>query len=366
MTGPRRRLLAGVVIVFMILLVVVLCRNKARYLIFDSDQRWVSSGSTQDAADFRDWPLHFAYSGDLAMLVTDTDLEIALDASIPRWDPPTVPTMLHALRLWGVDARFAVPPGAPQITGDCCAFRRVLLDNDSCVRTVRTFEVFWFDTQYGIRPLTFPDPVRKAENAEAHSDQLLQVLAECNLPASEPVRTLSGRAGTIADILRDSTARFTLAQELEFTTIAYSRWLPPNNQWRNRFGESFSLENLADALVGVELGKGACQGCHVPFALTNLLLASEQHPQIISDRSRRSVAARLSDISLALESTELPNGGWDKRWSGHYVEKPDNVFFEFKPHFDKISVTGHQLEWIAIAPPAVRPSRAVIARAVRA
>jgi hypothetical protein len=40
-------------------------------------------------------------------IVTDEQLFIALSASLPLWHPPSVPSLVHELKLWGKDCVFA-------------------------------------------------------------------------------------------------------------------------------------------------------------------------------------------------------------------------------------------------------------------
>ena len=316
-------------------------------------------------AKIRDLPLRLAVRNDLKEIVSDRELRLVLETAVPRWDPPTVPIMLHALRLWGTEAWFPMPLQTPEFIGDCRAFRRILLDNGECVRVVGQFDEFLRDTRYGVRVLTSGEPLKVSINSEGHCDQLLKVLAECGVPSSETVITATERHQTVADLIRDSLSRFSLLQELEFTSIAYARWLPPTSSWENRFGERFTFDDLVEALVASPLGKGSCQGCHVPYALVSILLASDQYPHIISGSTRAKLEERLRAISESLSRNQIEGGGWDKRWSGSYVDHPDNIFFEFKPHFDKISATGHHLEWIALVPPGLRPEQSVITSAVK-
>jgi hypothetical protein len=317
-------------------------------------------------AAIRKLPLRFPVRSDLQSLVSDRELRMVLETAVPRWDPPTVPIMLHALRLWGTKARFPMPDKSPEYIGDCGAFRRILLHDAECVRIVGKFDEFLIDTRYGVRVLTSGDPIKASTNSEGHCDQVLKVLGECGIPASEAITTAAHRRGMVADLLGDSMARFSLLQELEFSACAFARWLPPTRSWENRFGERFTFDDLVRALVEQPLGRGSCQGCHVPYALTSILLASQGYPDLISAASRSTLEGRLREMSQCLEANELPGGGWDKRWTGQYVDNPENIFFEFKPHFDRISATAHHLEWIALVPPKQRPERTIVERAVRA
>ena len=316
-------------------------------------------------ARIRDQPLRLAVRSDLKGMVSDRELRSVLETAVPRWNPPTVPIMLHALRLWGADAWFPMFTKTPELIGDCRAFRRILLDDAECVRVVGKFDAFLRDTRYGVRVLTSGEPLKVSTNSEGHCDQLLKVLAECEIPGSEAVITAAGRHKTVADLVRDSLSRFSLFQELEFTSIAYARWLPPVSSWENRFGERFTFDDLVQALVATPIGKGSCQGCHVPYALASIMLAHDQYPQLISKATRFRLEVHLRAISAYLTQHQLEEGDWDKKWSGNYVDHPENMFFEFKPHFDKISATGHHLEWIALVPPELRPELGVLNSAVK-
>lgn len=271
--------------------------------------------------------------------------------------------MIHAIRLWGTDAQFDVAEGVPGYTASCSAFLDIMSDDARCRSVLPALREFLVDSDYGVTVVTSGDLLSPSINAEGHCDQLLKAFAESGVGSDHMLTTSSGRVACVRDVMADSMARFSLGQELEFTLIAYSRWLPPAHCWNNRFGERFCFDDVVNALLQEPIGKGACQGCHSPYSLVSVFLADNRHPGVLSAASRQKIGDRLIEISLRLEQNELAGGGWDKRWSGEYVEAPENVFFEFKPHFDKISVTGHQLEWIVMAPASMRPSSTVISRA---
>jgi hypothetical protein len=294
--------------------------------------------------------------------VPEVVLSSLLSVAKPRWHPPTVPIMLHAVRLWGRDAVFEESP-PDQSSG---RFIEVLLDSRQCDKVVGQFSGFLVATDHGVRVLSSGDMLRRSLYAEPHSDKLLQVLAECAVSRDTPVIDNNGRRHTVEAILRESLWRFSLSQELEFTTNAYTLWLPPRRTWSNRFGQVYSFSDLAEALVSRPIGSGACQGTHVPYALNSLIRANELAPELLSQEAEAAAYDRLRTMSVRLELNELPGGGWDKTWSGEYVAVPENMFFEFKPHFDRIAVTGHHLEWIALAPEELRPSRNVVQRAIEA
>lgn len=312
----------------------------------------------------RTFPLRIEPTGELASLVADRDVRIALQATLPYWDPPGVATMLHALRLWGREAKF--PPdinGNEVLSGG--GMVETLLDNDLCIQRNRNwFDEYLVQTPHGIRIATSHQALSGELLGVTHVDQLLQVLGEAGVPRDTPVRASSGETGDVGDLLDDSLMRFTLQQELEFSACAFARWLPPRRSWTNRFGREYAFDDIAAELSSRSFGTGACNGCHVVFALVNLFRADEQMP-ILSQRIRRGVESRLRECTLLLEENELADGGWNHRWSAadRADAEPKNVY---GGRFDRIAVTGHHLEWIALAPAEVRPSIPVLRRAVHA
>lgn len=164
----------------------------------------------------------------------------------------------------------------------------------------------------------------------------------------------------VASMISDSISRFSLRQEIEFTTAAYCLWLPPRKGWTNRFGEYFTFDDLAKILLSRTWGEGSCRGAHVPFAMVYLLRAHEVHSILsvtISDKLR----SRLKEISQLLNQNQLDDGAWSSNWTStqstsHEPEATGSLIQQF-------TVTGHHLEWIMHAPTDLRPEPGRISRA---
>lgn len=122
-----------------------------------------------------------------------------------------------------------------------------------------------------------------------------------------------------------------------------------------------SFDDLVDKLLSEPYGNGACGGCHKPYALVNILRADEQYP-ILSAQARSEALDWLRRLSQLLERSERSQGGWDLSWPG--TESSDRIWGD--EVFDRITVVGHHLEWIALAPLSVRPMDEVVQRAVSA
>jgi hypothetical protein len=194
----------------------------------------------------------------------------------------------------------------------------------------------------------------------AHLDQYLKAFGELALPSSTPVRLPDGDWLTIEDVLRESLANFNIDQELEFTAVAYARWLPPTKSWVDRYGVAYTFDELASALLDRRADKTACNGVHTLYAIVNLLRVNAVY-KILAPATTRRLEARLAEASRQLEQHQHSTGVWLARW---YQSKEPAVDGSFA--LQAIWVTGHHLEWIALAPQGLRPRRATILLAAHA
>jgi len=187
---------------------------------------------------------------------------------------------------------------------------------------------------------------------EGHYGQLLKILAESGVPVLTPASTASGHTGTVRHLLQDAIMRYSPSLEQEFITIALALYLPPAaTSWTDQYGNKYTFDDLAEALLRMDHGQGPCGGCHVPYALVVLLRVNDMHP-ILSLRVRDKTLRWLADLSRVLEESQRSTGGWDLAWP--LLAKIDEAFRD--PCLDRITMTGHHLEWIALAPASVRPS----------
>lgn len=262
--------------------------------------------------------------------------------------------LLHSLRLWGAKAEFIVPGAlngremvsillnASEYASFCPGGGPLIVDGD------RGFAVY----------------VGDSFDAASHTDKLLAVLAEAGVPLGEKVTT-RGRRGTVSDILDEALMRFEIDQsELEWTTVAFAAYLSPARSWVNRFGEEFSFDALARALLARKPGVGPCYGVHVLYALAYLARVDEAK-EILSPGVRVCVIDKLKATSRHLAEAQFRTGCWTPDW---YRDVPPGRRRRTPPQLalkNILRCTGHHLEWIAIAPRRLRPNIACISSASR-
>lgn len=310
----------------------------------------------------RETPIHVSPRTDLGHLVSDDDLEALLCNAVPVWDPPSVPSLIHELLLWGQHGDFTdeILPGKSKYRPFKSFVVKTLLDYKLCsANTSGKDDDYLYDTPYGIRVALVGSREAPGDRAQGHYGQLLKVLGEAGVTSGSPVRTSSGRIGTVADIIQDSVLRFSLTEELEFIGNALALWLPPQKSWQNEFGIRYDFDQLAEALIAKPFGQGSCKGCHVPYTLVLLLRVDETH-SILTGRVRQKSLNWLKALSRLLEERQRSEGGWDE--SSLEIER--NPHLHRDELLDYLTITGHHLEWMSMAPENIRPSDKTIDRAI--
>jgi hypothetical protein len=326
----------------------------AAWLIFRL--AFVSAGS-EPIEPARREPWTIAAQFDEPRVITDEQLAAVLDRVKPPVAPLKTNNMVHALRLWGPAADFHDPqlPTGQQM-------RDYLLDD-------RTFQryaglsvppIFYRDRD-GLAVRSFDDGLANRDTSSYHADDLLATLAETGTPLETPMHLRDGEA-TVGQLLNDSLRRFHLDRlEYEWAIITYARYVFPQKQFTNQWGDRIDVDQLIDEAIGPALELGPCNGLHRLEALVVLYRADEQ-AQALRPRTKAKIVAHLKRVSDLLAQSQTVQGFWTRQWpQGAAAATPAQG--EAGDVYDHILVTGHQLEWLALAPEEVQPPRETIVRA---
>ncbi|REK27122.1 MAG: hypothetical protein DWQ42_07390 [Planctomycetota bacterium] len=291
---------------------------------------------------------------DLPVVATDEQLQEILTRMRPLSTKINTNVLVHALRMWGPHVEFADPrfldgPTMLAYFLDDAAFRQL-----AGVQTPPLFE----KTASGVAARAWQADSPHRDTAAVHVDDLLATLAESSVPLTHPMRLRDGDA-QVADLLRGALARFHRRQhEYEWTAIAYARYLYPAAPWRNQYGEPLDVAQLVDELLEQPLPNGVCHGTHRLEALV-VLAAIDEQVGGLSPWSRRKITRHLGAVAQQLVAAQHLDGYWTRSW---VVGQPPSADDELSL-YDRILLTGHHLEWLALAPPEVLPPRDVLARA---
>lgn len=291
-----------------------------------------------------------------------------VDLSRPEFQVIKTPSLMHALRL----CHEGFPKSRENLfdrssyesfTGE--EITKLLLDHRHYRTKFPGADPLLYKTRYGIA-------VRNEASARegqfigtlAHSDDLLACCAEIDLPSNHPVIASVSKGagadavyvGTLADLINDSIARFTIDQELPWTAESFSRYLD-NGSWTNRFGEVSDFKEVAERLMALPDGQGACLGVHNIHALA--VLYRVLSPSRLPSGTRARIASYLSDRSKRLESLVHQGRMWDGGWFKSASVGVDATLNT------AISATGHHFEWLATLPPELRPPDAELRRVLQ-
>ncbi len=308
----------------------------------------------------RNEPLVIAPRYDDARVVTDEQLAAVLD----RVKPPAgaaaaknlTNNLVHALRLWGVAADFhdpAIPSGRQM--------RDYFLDDDVLRQMAgdQTPPIFYRDVR-GLAVRSYDDGPEHRDTSSYHADDLLATLAETGTPLDTPLHLRDGEA-TVGQLLDDSLSRFHLDRlEYEWTLISYARYVFPQQSFRNQWGQRITVDQLVEEAIGPALELGPCNGLHRLEALAVLYRADEQH-QGLSPQTRARIVAHLRRVSGLLAEAQTRDGYWTRQWPQGAAASQSAS--DASGIYDRILVTGHHLEWLALAPEEVQPPRETIVRA---
>lgn len=315
------------------------------------EERFVPIPTTEA---FRVRPEH-----DRPEVISDADLVAVLNKLRPRLTgpQPRINHVDHALRFWGVEARF--PGDEDSMSG--VELRELLTDH-------RRFMSAWGD---GTRPFLLPNTragrsllafrTRSGEASASHVDHTLAGLAEVGTPLDYPVATPNGELPLRA-AFDFTVSRFRLNQaEYEWSVLVFLHYYAHLKHWYTGEGQRVTWDLLADRLMRQRLAQGVCYGNHRLYTLA-ILLRVDDTKKLLSPESRTAVIAHLSDVTKRLEQTQHADGYWDGTWPGEEWDGPqtDEEAQPLGSLADKILATGHAMEWWAMAPASVQPSSQTI------
>lgn len=228
------------------------------------------------------------------------------DPPIEHW---STSLFIHLLLLNGPEATLASSTSVETKESDRKLILDVLLDNSLARRHLGS--PIFFRGDNGVRVIDSKLTAR-GRPSEAHRDQLLATFGAVGLPLSQKLK-MGDAPITLASVLQDSIANFDLTQkELEWTTLAYLHYLPPQRDWTNRFGERFSFDALARELLHRPLTGASCNGLHILISLAAMMQVDDQLT-ILSEDAREAIRKRLLvslEIVIKMQETD---GSWAAR-----------------------------------------------------
>lgn len=216
-------------------------------------------------------------------------------------------------------------------------------------------------TRHGLRFFQVGD---KQSDGESHPYQALAVLAELGVSRNKTF-SIEDRHFEIGDLVSDCEAMFDLKGEIEWSVAALYIYSPLRRNITNRYGESFTLDQIANALMKREPGIGPCLGCHVIEALNVIRLAVEKGNQYISTETVSRIDRYFHNLEEFLPNLQSDEGCFVVEWGAAWMQSAAYVNWRtgFDPSFVvrtrpkmrgsdsldwKMISTTHHLKWLML------------------
>ncbi len=181
----------------------------------------------------------------------------------------------------------------------------------------------------------------EGKGLQGHSCQLLAILAQANVPPSQPV-TIEGKSFTVQDLIGHEQRECRSGTELTFKLIAFAHYLEPDTTWTNDRGEKWDMQRLIREELAQPVHEGACGGTHRLMAYSFALLQLERRDQPFAGEWLKA-ARLLNGYEQRAFKLQNPNGGF----STEFFDGPGNDADPMKQLYS----TGHILEWLAFSLP---------------
>lgn len=307
---------------------------------------------TWHAPPLQEQPWHIGPLYDHPDVVSDDDLRRALLRLRPRLAGPQ--TLLadvdHALRCWGPQATFEDPQFASGAD-----LRALLTDTRRFAQLYGPHQTpAMYDTPVGVCCR-----VKEGIATTSHADHTLACLAEVGTPLSFPIVTPT-RETTFRAMIEQSLHDFHPGQiEYEWSAKTFGLFVPPTTRWPSTESQTLSFDLLADRMMREPLPRGVCYGMHRLYGLMAYLRLDEQTP-ILSPGMRDQVLRFLKDANRRLVANQHADGFWNGDWPFAPPSSREPTKATGDELYFRIVVTGHALEYWALAPQELQPRRSVL------
>ncbi|MFK7820137.1 MAG: hypothetical protein AB8G99_15555 [Planctomycetaceae bacterium] len=215
----------------------------------------------------------------------------------------------------------------------------------------------WFlESEHGGRA----HPYSKPYAFEGHANQSLAILSMLGLPVDHELKA-GDKTITIGDMINHAKMEINDKEEVSWSLWSLSRYLPPDSTWKNKKGEVWSVDRMAQLqlrrLLSKPMMKHPCGGTHAMFAL-----AHARNIRLQNGLPMRGIWMQVDQqIRKCIELARVqqqPNGQFSTKFFDGRATEAD---------FDKrIASSGHVLEFLMISLPQNELNRSWVRRGIEA
>lgn len=173
---------------------------------------------------------------------------------------------------------------------------------------------------------------------QGHQDQFIGEIAQWGVPKETPV-IVFGKEYTLDAFVKGAMARARVGQELSWTNIVIASYVGTDAQWVNRFGEELTFDTLIQSELDASIDQAACGGTHRLFGLTWCYFLHLRNGGDVEAGVWPAVSTKLTEHVARAREYQNPDGSF----SAAYFRAPGTT----DKLSDRLSSSGHILEWLA-------------------
>jgi hypothetical protein len=183
--------------------------------------------------------------------------------------------------------------------------------------------------------------LKESFKVQDHADQFLMAFADAGVSLDDVIATEGGKNFKVADMLEASKSRLKKGQELGWTLVAWSQYLPMDGSWKAESGRSYSIENLVALAIKRDPRRETEGG---PHHLYGIAIALEQYQREHEGELTGTwkAAREYLDRYVALARKNQQDDGQFSVAMFRSPRKADSPK-------QLVWATGHTIEWLCVA-----------------
>jgi len=189
---------------------------------------------------------------------------------------------------------------------------------------------------------------------QTYPGQFLAMLALSRVPADYPIR-VGEDVRTVADLVESEKLDCHTQADQSLRLLGLSYYVPGDQTWKDRLGETWSVDRLVDEELSQSLTDAPCGGTYRLLALSSAVARRAAKPPLSPTLPRAQKFCR--EFQVYAFQNQNADGSWHPAFFAAVGTTNDS--------FGQLRSTGHILQWLAFSLPEERLEESGLVNAVQ-